>query len=88
MHAPSVKRMHSWRGQEAGQAMGAGAAKHSVSPSLKEGNMTLQSAGVSCGYLNQKSMKKEMSGKQGGSRADFFPQSSLSYKLLYKSVME
>lgn len=50
--------------------------------------MTLQSTDVSCGWLNQKSMKKEMSGKPGGSRANFFPQSSLYYTLLCRSVME
>lgn len=50
--------------------------------------MTLQSTNVSCGCLNQKSMKKEKSGKPGGNRANFFPQSSLYYKLLCRPVME
>lgn len=36
VHAPSVKRMHRWGEQEAGQVMGAGAAKHFMSPLKRE----------------------------------------------------
>lgn len=56
--------------------------------SLKEGNMICQSTDVSYGCPNQKAMKHEMSGKPGGSSANFSPQSSPYYKLLCRTVME